>query len=348
MIIEKIVFDEEKNTSLTAYVQEVGGEYRHVTKRPGILIIPGGAYQYCSDREGEPVAFEYLKAGFQAFVLRYTVRTEWPEPLEDYEKAMETIQNRAEEWNLYADKIAVIGFSAGGHLAACAVTMAKNKPAAGILGYAAIDCKDKILKNAPNALEYVDGKTAPCFLFATRTDQLVSCRNTIDFSRALADHGVCFESHIYSYGPHGLVTGDQSIEDSKIQRPESYQHWVQDSVNFLRDVLGCFEKDGIAAPRVRAHDTGDYEDYLSVHCTIGRLLSNPEGKSVMKDIMPGLQEGYEGWKRKMNEKYHTNLDVGSPIESYVLSTLWNVLGGDSGRLTVLQEKLKKIPNDESL
>lgn len=50
----------------------------------------------------------------------------------------------------------------------------------------------------------------------------------------------------------------------------------------------------------------------------------------------------------MNEKYHTNLDVGSPIESYVLSTLWNMLGGDCGRLTVLQKKLKKIPNDESL
>ena len=128
MRIEKKVFDQEKNTSLTAYIQEVGGEYRHVTKRPGILIIPGGAYQYCSDREGEPVAFEYLKAGFQAFILRYTVRTEWPEPLEDYEKAMEIIRNRADEWNLYVDKIAVIGFSAGGHLAACAVTMARNKP----------------------------------------------------------------------------------------------------------------------------------------------------------------------------------------------------------------------------
>lgn len=348
MRIEKKVFDQEKNTSLTAYIQEVGGEYRHVTKRPGILIIPGGAYQYCSDREGEPVAFEYLKAGFQAFILRYTVRTEWPEPLEDYEKAMEIIRDRADEWNLYVDKIAVIGFSAGGHLAACAVTMARNKPAAGILGYAAIDCRDEILKNAPNALEYVDGKTAPCFLFATRTDQLVSCRNTIDFSRALAEHGVCFESHIYSHGPHGLVTGDQSIEDSAIPWPESYHHWVQDSVNFLRDIFGHFEKGGMSAPRVRAHDTGDDEDYLSAHCTIGKLLSSQEGKSAMEDIMPGLRDGYEGWKRKMNEKYHTNLDIGQPIESYVLSTLWNMLGRDSSMLMELQKRLEKIPNDQSL
>ena len=348
MIIEKIVFDKEKNTSLTSYIQEVGGEYRHVTKRPGILIIPGGAYQYCSDREGEPVAFEYLKAGFQAFVLRYTVRTKWPDPLEDYEKAMELIHNRAEEWNLYADKIAVIGFSAGGHLAACAVTLARNKPAAGILGYAAVNFRENVLKNAPNALEYVDGKTAPCFLFATRTDELVSCRNTIDFSRALADHGVCFESHIYSHGPHGMVTGDQSIEDSTIPRPDSYHHWVQDSVNFLRDIFGCFEKDGMGTPKVRAHDTGDYEEYLSVYCTIGKLLSNHEGKSVMKEIMSELQEGYEDWKRKMNEKYHTNLDVGQPIESYVLNTLWNMLGKDSSLLMALQKKLEKIQNNQGL
>ncbi len=344
MLIKKIVFDEEKNTSLTAYIQEVGGEYRHVTKRPGILIIPGGAYQYCSDREGEPVAFEYLKAGFQAFVLRYTVRTEWPDPLNDYERAMELIRDRADEWNLYADKIAVIGFSAGGHLAACAVTLARNKPAAGILGYAAIDSADGVLKNAPDASAHVDGKTAPCFLFATRTDQLVSCRNTIDFSRALADHGVCFESHIYSHGPHGLVTGDQSIENRAIPRPESYHHWVQDSVNFLRDIFGCFEKDGLAAPKIRAHETGDYEDYLSVHCTIGKLLSHPEGHSIVKGIMPELRDGYEGWKRMMNEKYHTKLDIGPAIESYVLSTLWDMLGRDCRELETLQNKLEKISN----
>jgi len=172
--------------------------------------------------------------------------------------------------------------------------------------------------------------------------------STIDFSRALAEHGVCFESHIYSHGPHGLVTGDQSIEDSAIQRPESYHHWVQDSVNFLRDIFGHFEKGGMSAPRVRAHDTGDDEDYLSAHCTIGKLLSSQEGKSAMEDIMPGLRDGYEGWKRKMNEKYHTNLDIGQPMESYVLSTLWNMLGRDSSMLMELQKRLEKIPNDQSL
>ena len=68
----------------------------------------------------------------------------------------------------------------------------------------------------------------------------------------------------------------------------------------------------------------------------------------MKEIMSELQEGYEDWKRKMNEKYHTNLDIGQPIESYVLSTLWNMLGRDSSMLMELQKRLEKIPNDQSL
>lgn len=74
----------------------------------------------------------YLKAGYDAFILRYSVgeNHKWPEPLEDYEDAMEYIANHAEEWNVLADKIAVVGFSAGGHLAGAAATIAKHKPAA--------------------------------------------------------------------------------------------------------------------------------------------------------------------------------------------------------------------------
>lgn len=70
----------------------------------------------CSEREADPVALAYLEAGFQAFVLRYSVGegVVWPMPLEDYEQAMELLRAKAEEWSLYPDKIAVAGFSAGG------------------------------------------------------------------------------------------------------------------------------------------------------------------------------------------------------------------------------------------
>ena len=70
----------------------------------------------CSDREADPVALAYMKAGYQAFVLRYSVgeHKTWPNPLDDYEQAMELIAERAEEWHLDSSRIAAVGFSAGG------------------------------------------------------------------------------------------------------------------------------------------------------------------------------------------------------------------------------------------
>lgn len=82
----------------------------------------------CSDREADPIAFPYLKAGYQAFILRYSVGKDsvWPNPMNDYEEAMELIREKSEEWHVLTDKIAVIGFSAGGILAGCAATMSEK------------------------------------------------------------------------------------------------------------------------------------------------------------------------------------------------------------------------------
>ena len=133
---EFITLHEDRNVTLTAYVQAVGGEFGGIPKRPAVLILPGGGYQMCSDREADPIAFPYLKAGYQAFILRYSVGKDsvWPNPMNDYEEAMELIREKSEEWHVLTDKIAVIGFSAGGHLAGCAATMSKNRPNAAILG----------------------------------------------------------------------------------------------------------------------------------------------------------------------------------------------------------------------
>ena len=90
MRTEYIVLDEEHKVSLTAYLQPAGGEFAGITARPAVLIIPGGGYHFCSDREADPVAFPYLEAGYQAFVLRYSLNEQaaWPRPLQDYEEAM--------------------------------------------------------------------------------------------------------------------------------------------------------------------------------------------------------------------------------------------------------------------
>ena len=109
---ETIVLNKERNVTLTAYLQDVEGEFRNIPRRPAMLVLPGGGYSMCSDREADPVAWPYLKAGFQVFILRYSVMQDavWPNPLKDYEQAMALIRSRQEEWKLYPDKVAVIGF----------------------------------------------------------------------------------------------------------------------------------------------------------------------------------------------------------------------------------------------
>ena len=86
MKTERIVLSAERSVTLDLFLQEVGGEFRHIEKRPAVLVIPGGGYAMCSDREADPVALAYAKAGYQAFILRYSVGKDatWPQPLEDY------------------------------------------------------------------------------------------------------------------------------------------------------------------------------------------------------------------------------------------------------------------------
>ena len=86
MRCEHIDLHKERNVTLDAYLQDVGGEFRFVTERPAVIVIPGGGYRFCSDREADPVAMPYLKAGYDVFILRYSVdeNAKWPTPLQDY------------------------------------------------------------------------------------------------------------------------------------------------------------------------------------------------------------------------------------------------------------------------
>ena len=291
MKTEYIVLSEERNVSLTAYIQPVGGEFGGLSERPAVLIIPGGGYHFCSDREADPVAFPYLKAGYQAFILRYSLneQAEWPRPLEDYEEAMAMILARAGEWHVVPDRIAVIGFSAGGHLAACAATMAVHRPNAAILGYPVIDgaCARDYLPSAPDVPSAVDRYTCPCFVFATRTDNLVPVSNAVHIVDALCANGIAFESHIYANGPHGLSTGDSSI--NHLPFCGRYPAWVPDSIAWLEDVLGGVKSSGLTDPRFGPKINGNREKTLNLDCTIAYLAEHPEGKKILEEITGGQQ-----------------------------------------------------------
>lgn len=301
MKFEHIILDEKCNVFLDAYIQETGGEYRSVTKRPAVIVIPGGGYMFCSDREADPIAFAYLGAGYDAFVLHYSLNEDaaWPKPLNDYELAYKYIEAHADQWNVNIDKLAVCGFSAGGHLAGAIATMAEHKPAAAILGYAVLDeTVDEILKGAPYIYQKVDGNTAPCFLFGSRADNVVNVKNWIKMQQALAENDITFESHIYPFGPHGFSLGNDSIQGKTAAFCDRIPHWVDDSIGFLQDILGRFKTDqqsgngntGLEKPICKPHVVDDGEAWLSVDCTVGRIFGNPKAVEELEEHIKVMKE----------------------------------------------------------
>lgn len=350
MKTEQIVLNQTRNVTLTAYLQGVGGEFPNIPKRPAILVLPGGGYRMCSDREADPVALSFLQAGFQAFVLRYSVGDiTWPMPLEDYEQAMELIRTKAEEWNLYADKVAVIGFSAGGHLAASAATIARNKPNAAILGYPVTEgpIVKACLASAPDLVDKVDVNTAPCFLFATRTDNIVPISNTLDFASALDKHGIMFETHIYAHGPHGFSVCNSSVMSPYNAICARAADWVSDSVQWLKEVLGDFGDGDLTQPVIGRRVNDDEEAFFSVDCTMECLMANEQARSVLAPMMASARE-------KMMEKYADKMteqasQEGSQAQMGIQMTLRAALAyGNAPKEAVdqLDQMLRRIPNKQ--
>jgi len=291
MKVHELILNETRNVKFSAWIQDVGGEFGKLEKRPAILILPGGGYSFCSDREAEVVAAPYMKAGFQAFILRYSTgeHKDWPNPLNDYEQAMELILSKEDEWHVQTDKIAVLGFSAGGHLAACAATKGKHRPNAAILGYAALsqETADMCQPGMPSPINDVDKDTCPFFLFATRDDSIVPVQDTVDFEKALLDNGIMFESHIYAYGMHGFSTGESYLNPNK--NCNRVSHWVQDSIEWLKDVFGTLQADGLGAPACSGKVSGDWDEMLSADCTMTHLRKQPvEVQQLLTEVIEVL------------------------------------------------------------
>ncbi|SEW03332.1 alpha/beta hydrolase [[Clostridium] fimetarium] len=233
--------------------------------RGAVLICPGGGYVLTSEREAEPIALAYNSAGFHAFVLYYSVApNKHPQPLWDVSRAMNIIRENAKEWNIDADKIAVCGFSSGGHLAASlsvhwdkpylkecpGITDGLNKPNALILAYPVITTGpfahkgsfENLIGNDLNDPLYqemslenqVSDKTPPVFLWHTFDDGAVPVENSLLFAQGLRKNNIPFELHIFPHGPHGLSLAN---EETKAQGMGVYPHiatWMNLCIEWLK------------------------------------------------------------------------------------------------------------------
>jgi len=205
--------------SLTFYPSDSSREHGCV------IICPGGGYiNKASDYEGEEIARMFNLNQISAFVLDYRVSPDrHPAPLNDLLRAIEIAKSSANDMGYLSDKIAVMGFSAGGHLAASASTMWTSKeqrPDATILCYpvitmgkaANIDCKTNLFGETFNDAiasdmsceNRVDRQTPPAFIWHTSDDDVVSVENSLLYASALSTKSVPFELHVFPKGPHGL------------------------------------------------------------------------------------------------------------------------------------------------
>lgn len=200
---------------LTVYLPDASDEMSYNKIKSGVLVIPGGGYSMCSDREAEPVALSFLAKGYAAFVLRYTVgkQYDFSMPMADVNEAMKVIHENAAEWGVDKEKISAIGFSAGGHLCAALSTMGDIRPAASILVYPCIlESISRILAfPVPGLDDKVDEKTPPAFIVAACADDLVPIENSLAYASALDKAKIPFEIHIYEKGYHGFSLADNTV-----------------------------------------------------------------------------------------------------------------------------------------
>lgn len=203
----------------------------------GVLVIPGGGYNYLAPPEGRPVALWLQSHGIAAFVLHYRVAPyHYPAEMLDGLRAIRLVRSRAKEFGLTDRKIGVWGFSAGGHLASYLMTQYQQtllppqdaidnisaRPDFGILSYPVITMRPGFMNQGshnnllgPGAtpdLEtllsselHVTADTPPAFLFATTDDGVVPVQNSLAFYQACVEHHVPVEMHLFEHGPHGVV-----------------------------------------------------------------------------------------------------------------------------------------------
>ena len=201
-----------------------------------MVVVPGGGYEYLSASEGELVALEFYRRGYQAVVCTYTTNLATTIPvgdqaMQDLSRSVRLIRKNAEQWHVNADQIVVCGFSAGGHLCASLCTHyvdiadpayegISNRPDAAILAYPVITSgkyahRESFLsllgrEAKAEMLDYfslekhVTSMTPPCFLWQTMHDAIVPIQNSQLFAEACRLHGVPYAHHVFSTGEHGI------------------------------------------------------------------------------------------------------------------------------------------------
>ena len=239
-----------------------------------VIICPGGAYMRTTEREGKPIARALNKMGLSAFVLHYDVENPplFTKPLNQLAWAIEHVRDNYIKYNVNPEKIAVMGFSAGGHLAASLGVHWHNpdffggkrepeiyKPNALILCYAVLSggsfrhnrsFYNLVLDSGYDIFhEYsledkISDKTPPTFLWHTADDNSVLVENTLLFALNLSKYKIPYEMHIYPHGVHGVSLATKETSVNKEQLNPYVSTWIERLEEWIRNYL--FDAVGVA------------------------------------------------------------------------------------------------------
>jgi acetyl esterase/lipase len=246
----------EDTPTLTIFDPQPGHE-----NGSAVVVLPGGAYTHLAGNlEGRQVADWFTSRGFRAFILSYRLSSNGyllPVPLLDARRAVQTVRARASDYHVDPKRIVIIGFSAGGHLAALAATQPvdgdanaidpiereSSRPDFLVLGYPWIGaissdtshlsyCKLMSVMDQCEALRaayspdlFVSAKTPPTFWYHTADDQTVPIDQGLRFYEALLKAGVPVEAHVFAHGPHGSGLG--KADASMDQWPGLLETWLR-------------------------------------------------------------------------------------------------------------------------
>lgn len=229
---------------------------------PAVLILPGGAYSWVSPREAEPVAMRFLSRGFTCAILNYSCApARFPVALREAAMAMRFLREQADRLHIDPEKVAALGFSAGGHLCGTLGTLydapevADIAPADVIRPDALVLCypvssahgrtheesftnlcgQDQALKGRLSLDRLVRRDMMPVFLWHTRTDDSVPVDGTMRLALALAEQDVPFALHVFAAGRHGLATADDLVyrRDNLPPVSDGVRDWPELAVRFL-------------------------------------------------------------------------------------------------------------------
>ena len=282
MKFKSVVLNKKRNVVLDCYILDDDIIYQ-AKERPAVIVMPGGGYSHLSHFEGEPVALEYVASGYHAFVLKYSVGKNYYKgaPLEDYEMAYEYIKNNQKEFRIMMDKIAVCGFSAGGHLASEASVAQVNRPNASILVYP-VTSKESLDRNNMDAIptiDRLDSNVPPTFIVTTATDRLVNPDDSLLYASKLVKLGVQTEIHMYYRGNHGFGVGQRKyFIKYGYNLASRVENWLEDSITWLNEIFNVHT----TCPRYPI--STDY----SVYMPLSKILSNEKVVKFLKEEVPSM------------------------------------------------------------